>query len=58
MNKMDKLTNYIGIAVDGDIITLGGCALTNCNTPQAVFVLVVIGIASCLMARHIIRIAK
>lgn len=58
MNKMDKFTNYIGIALDGDIIALGGCALNNCSTPEAVFVLIVIGIASCLMARHIVRIVK
>ncbi len=58
MNKIDKFTEYIGIALDGDIIALGGCALNNCSTPEAVFVLIVIGIVSCLIARHIVRIVK
>ena len=58
MNKCDKFTEYIGIAIDGDFIALGGCALTNCNTREAVFVLLVIGVASCLLARHIVRIIK
>ena len=39
MEKMNKFTEYIGIAIDGDFIALGGCALTNCNTREAVFVL-------------------
>ena len=58
MEKCDKFTEYIGIAIDGDIIALGGCALTNCNTREAVFVLLGIGVASCLLARHIVRIIK
>ena len=58
MEKCDKFLEYIGIAIDGDIIALGGCALTNCNTREAVFVLLIIGIASCLLARHIVRIVK
>lgn len=58
MNKLNKFTEYIGIAVNGDIIALGGCALTNCNTIEEVFVLLVIGLASCLLARHIVRIVK
>ena len=58
MEKCDKFTEYIRIAIDGDFIALGGCALTNCNTREAVFVLFVIGIASCLLARHIVRIVK
>lgn len=58
MNKCDKFTEYIRIAIDGDFIALGGCALTNCNTIEAVFVLFVIGITSCLLARHIVRIVK
>ena len=58
MNKLNKFTEYIGIAVNGDFIALGGCALTNCNTREAVFVLFVIGITSCLLARHIVRIVK
>lgn len=58
MNKCDKFTEYIRIAIDGDFIALGGCALTNCNTREAVFVLFVIGITSCLLARHIVRIVK
>ena len=58
MEKCDKFTEYIGIAIDGDIIALGGCALTNCSAREAVFVLLVIGVASCLLARHIIRIVK
>lgn len=32
MNKLNKFTEYIGIAVNGDIIALGGAALSNCNT--------------------------
>ena len=58
MEKMNKFLEYIGIAIDGDIIALGGGALTNCNTIEAVFVLLVIGVASCLLARHIVRIVK
>lgn len=58
MKKCDKFLEYIGIAVDGDMIALGGAALPNCNTREAVFVLLVIGIASCLLARHIVRIVK
>lgn len=58
MKKCDKFIEYIGIAVNGDIIALGGCALTNCNTREAVFVLLIIGVASCLLARHIVRIIK
>ena len=34
---MNKFTEYIGIAIDGDFIALDGCALTNCNTREAVF---------------------
>ena len=56
--KCDKFTEYIRIAIDGDFIALGGCALTNCNTREAVFGLFVIGITSCLLARHIVRIVK
>ena len=55
---MNKFTEYIGIAIDGDFIALDGCALTNCNTREAVFVLLVIGITSCMLARHIVRIVK
>lgn len=58
MKKCDKFLEYIGIAVNGDIIALGGCALTNCNTREVVFVLLIIGIVSCLLARHIVRIIK
>lgn len=58
MKKCDKFLEYIVIAVNGDIIALGGAALPNCNTREAVFVLLVIGIASCLLARHIVRIVK
>lgn len=58
MNKLNKFTEYIGIAVNGDIIALGSCALTNFSTREAVFVLLVIGVASCLLARHIVRIIK
>lgn len=58
MNKLNKFTEYIGIAANGDIIALGGGALTNCNTREAFFVLLVIGVASCLLSRHIIRIIK
>ena len=58
MEKMNKFTEYIGIAANGDIIALGGAALPNCNTREAVFVLFVIGITSCLLARHIVRIVK
>ena len=58
MNKLNKFIEYIGIAVNGDFIALGGGALTNCNTREAVFVLLIIGIASCLLARHIVRIIK
>ena len=58
MEKCDKFTEYIRIAIDGDFIALGGCALTNCSTREAVFVLLIIGIASCLLARHIVRIVK
>ena len=58
MNKLNKFTEYIGIAVDGDIIALGGAALPNCSTREAFFVLLIIGIASCLLARHIVRIVK
>lgn len=58
MEKIDKFLEYIGIAVDGDIIALGGAALPNCNTREAVFVLLVIGITSCLLARHIVHILK
>lgn len=36
MEKIDKFLEYIGIAVDGDIIALGGAALPNCNTREAV----------------------
>ena len=58
MKKCDKFLEYIGIAIDGDIIALGGGALTNCSTREAFFVLLVIGVASCLLARHIVRIIK
>ena len=58
MKKCDKFLEYIGIAIDGDFIALGGGALTNCSAREAVFVLLIIGIASCLLARHIIRIVK
>lgn len=58
MKKCDKFLEYIGIAVDGDIIALGGCALINCSAREAVFILLVIGVASCLLARHIVRIIK
>lgn len=58
MEKCDKFLEYIGIAIDGDFIALGGCALTKCNTRETVFGLFVIGITSCLLARHIIRIIK
>ena len=58
MKKFDKFLEYIGIAIDGDFIALGGCALTNCNTREAVFGLFVIGITSCLLARHIVHIIK
>lgn len=58
MKKFDKFLEYIGIAIDGDFIALGGGALTNCNTREAVFVLLIIGIASCLLARHIVHIIK
>lgn len=58
MDKLKKFTEYIGIAANGDIIALGGAALPNCNTREAVFVLLVIGVASCLLARHIVRIVK
>lgn len=58
MKKCNKFTEYIGIAIDGDIIALGGTALTNCNAREAVFVLLAIGVASCLLARHIVRIIK
>ena len=58
MEKCDKFLEYIGIAIDGDFIALGGCALTNCNTREAVFGLFVIGITSCLLARHIVHIIK
>lgn len=58
MNKLNKFLEYIGIAIDGDFIALGGGALTNCSAREAVFVLFVIGVASCLLARHIVRIIK
>lgn len=58
MEKMNKFLEYIGIAINGDIIALGGCALTNCNTREAVFVLLIIGVASCLLSWHIVRIVK
>lgn len=58
MKKCDKFLEYIGIAVDGDFIALGGAALTNCSTREAFFVLLVIGVASCLLSRHIVRIIK
>ena len=58
MEKCDKFTEYIRIAIDGDFIALGGCALTNCNTREEVFGLFVIGITSFLLARHIVRIVK
>lgn len=58
MNKLNKFTEYIGITINGDIIALGGCALTNCNAREAVFGLFVIDITSCLLARHIVRIIK
>ena len=58
MEKCDKFLEYIGIAVNGDIIALGGAALPNCSTREAVFVLLVIGVASCLLSRHIVRIVK
>lgn len=58
MNKLNKLTEYIGIAVNGDIIALGGAALPNCNTRETFFVLLVIGVASCLLSRHIVHIVK
>lgn len=31
MNKLNKFTEYIGIAIDGDFIALGGAALPNCS---------------------------
>ena len=58
MEKFNKFLEYIGIAVDGDIIALGGAALPNCNTREAFFILLVIGVASCLIARHIVHIIK
>lgn len=58
MAKCDKFLEYIGIAINGDIIALGGGALTNCSTREAVFVLLIIGVASCLLARHVVRIVK
>ena len=58
MNKLNKFTEYIGITVNGDIIAIGGAALPNCNTSEAFFVLLVIGVASCLLSRHIVRIVK
>ena len=58
MEKCDKFTEYTRIAIDGDFIALGGCALTNYNIREAVFVLFVISITSCLLARHIVRIVK
>ena len=58
MEKFDKFIEYIGIAIDGDMIALGGCALTNCSAREAVFVLLIIDITSCLLARHIVRIIK
>lgn len=58
MEKCDKFLEYIGIAANGDIIALGGAALTNCSTREAVFILLVIGVASCLLSRHIVRIVK
>lgn len=58
MEKFDKFLEYIGIAVNVYIIALGGAALPNCNTREAVFVLLVIGVASCILARHIVRIVK
>ena len=58
MNKLNKFIEYIGIAVNGDIIALGGAASPNCNTIEAVFVLLAIGVASCLLSRHIVRIVK
>lgn len=36
MEKCDKFLEYIGIAIDGDFIAFGGCALNNCNTREAV----------------------
>lgn len=50
MEKCDKFLEYIGIAIDGDIIALGGCALNNCSAREAVFGLLIIGVASCLLA--------
>ena len=58
MEKCDKFLEYIGIAIDGDFIALGGCALTNCNTREVGFGLFVICITSCLLSRHIVRIVK
>lgn len=42
MEKFDKFLEYIGIAVNGDIIAIGGAALLNCNTREAFFILLVI----------------
>lgn len=42
MEKFDKFLEYIGIAVNGGMIALGGAALPNFNTREAVFVLLVI----------------
>ena len=58
MKKCDKFLEYIRIAIDGDIIALGSGALINSNTIEAVFFLLIIGITSCMLARHIVRIVK
>ena len=58
MEKFNKFLEYIGIPVDGEIIALGGDALSKCRTREAVFILFVIGVDSCLLARHIVRIIK
>ena len=58
MEKFNKFLEYIGIAVDGDIIALGGAALPNCNTREAVFILLVIAVASCQITQHIVHIIK
>lgn len=58
MEKCDKFLEYISIAVDGNIIAPGGCALNNCSAREAVFGLLIIGVASCLLSRYIVRIIK
>lgn len=39
MEKCDKFLEYIGIAIDGDIIALGGCALTNCSERNSFYLI-------------------